>query len=284
MFFGNKRRRRPQSVSAPVQALEAREMKSATASYDGNNLTIQGTESDDYVTYDRFYRFWPGEYVNQVRSNGALILEWKGAAPANLNASMSWGNDTLLIRGDSYSDPIFMYSVNIDTGTRYGSLDKVSISRVNTAVLTIRSGASVASLIDLSEVTSRLSTRIETSQPSGYSSYDYAYPNFSTDQVKINNSKLGSFTLNTGAGADYVKLSTTRASSTYIDLGQGNDALDVYNPSLGTITINGGGGLDSLRCNTLGFVTYTSGSLFGPRYQSPVNFESVTYLDQYLTP
>lgn len=228
MFFGNKRRRRPQSVSAPVQALEAREMKSATVGWDGATLRVEGSAANDSVLIRA-----GTDGQTSVAVSGVLVSKFPSASVKTIAASMKEGSDSLVIDLGGRFTP----TVQVDMGT--GVTETFSLKTGSVGNLSFASNSSGKTSVDISRV-----------NVSNLASLNFQGTT-SRDWLNWYGGSVNQLSANLGQGDDRVDLESMTITSVNMALGDGNDQVSLRSVKSSYGTFNAGAGYDTFY-STLG--------------------------------
>jgi len=221
MFFRNRPRRRPQSPFA-AQALEARTLLAATAGFDGQTLTIRGTDASERVSIG------PGASpsLTSVVSDGQLILQVATHRIQHIKALMRGGNDTLAVdlKGRDVA------TVTIHMGQ--GQFENVSLSQGRIGTLNLTGQAAGTQRVDLRQVS-----------VGQQASFSLASPT-SRSFVTWREGTVNRLTAQLGGGNDRFELSQVTVAGATVDLGEGNDTLLLNNTVVSSGHLRGGLGDD----------------------------------------
>jgi len=279
MVFGKSLRRRPRAATTAVQALESRELKSASAGFNGAELTVTGTEGKDWIQilHHPIYCYQDGTQATNmtlVKINTQEVLLFQNANLKSIRVLGLGGDDRVDVSNPAQNR---VEQLSIDLGG--GGTGRVNLGRCQVGTVSIWSNASSANRIAVfnSQVAS---LTVDT----GFGSFDpiwnSLFPNTSFDRVILSSSQVGSLRVNTRAGNDVLTLEKTTIGSHRVSLGAGDDIVFRHESYLGLGTLDAGTGFDTYL--TTGWPNYSSnlsGGLTGTSYiVHPASFESCHYL------
>ena len=221
MFFRNRLRRRPQPPVA-AQALEARALLAATAGFDGQTLTIRGTDAHERVSIG------PGgsPSLTSVVSDGRVILQVPTQRIQHIKALMRGGNDTLAV--DLKDRDVATVTIHMGLG----QFESVSLSRGRVGTLTMTGQATDVHRVDLRQVSVGQQANL-------------SFANLtSRDSVSWREGRVNRLNAQLGGGNDRLALQQVTVSGATVDMGEGDDTLMLNGSFVTSGQLQGGLGAD----------------------------------------